>query len=370
MLYVLPGVQLNSPCRIPSFDDFAGKDAGLPTAELRIVSAAFPEDKILHTHYHRDLHISSLEDGWLYTLAADTDYRLAVSADYQKLTAYITSPQIHHQKLQPLLRTALECAGIAQGVISLHSACVELEGKAVCFTASSGVGKSTRARSWVSACGARMLSGDRPQLRGTAAGVWACGVPWDGKEGIYIDRSVPLLAICQIIRGECTKIRKLTAAQARRVLTRQCFVPMWDTDTAAQALLNVAGLCRRAAVYTVYCGPDENAAREVREILFHRQGDILKEETDMKIKSGYTLRCVAGEYIVMPTGENITKFDGAVVMNSVAAFVWQKLENGASRDELLVHILDEFDVETRRAEQDLDELLAKLRGYGLLEDGV
>lgn len=367
MLYVLAGVQLNSACRLPSFDDFAGEDAGLPTVDLQMVYEAFPEQTILHTYYHKDLHISVLPDGWLYTLAVDGGYQLAVSADYMQLTAYISSPQIHHQKLQPLLRTALECASAAQGVISLHSACVELEGKAVCFTASSGVGKSTRAGSWVRAHGATMLSGDRPQLHSTPTGIRACGVPWDGKEGVFINRSAPLLAICQIIRSDRTLIRKLTAAQARRLLMRQCFIPMWDTDPAAKIMLSVTMLSRKAAVYTVYCGPDETAAREVKELLYHRQEDIWEEETDMKIKSGYVLREIAGEYVVMPTGDNIATFNGTIVLNALAAFVWQKLENGMSRDELLVQILSEYEIDQQTAQKDLDELLVKFRDFGVLE---
>ena len=42
--------------------------------------------------------------------------------------------------------------------------------------------------------GAEWLSGDRPGIRLTKSAVLACGMPWDGKERIYRNAAVPLLA--------------------------------------------------------------------------------------------------------------------------------------------------------------------------------
>lgn len=367
MLYVLPGIQLNSSCRIPDFDDFVGNDEGKPTVYLQVIQEAFSPKKIIHTFDHTDINVAVLEEDWLYTLSEDSDYQLLVSSDYKKMTAYITAPYIHYQKLQPLLRSALECASAYRGIISLHSACVEVEGYGVCFTAPSGVGKSTRARSWEKAFGAKMISGDRPQIKKCENGYYACGVPWDGKECIHMNVSVPLLAICRVVRSSHTKIRKLSVTQARRVLMQQCFIPMWDTDTSMRIMELITILCRKMSVYMVFCGPDEKAAQEVRNLLCLNQDNILEEEKDMKIKSSFILREVAGEYLVVPTGENIEIFDGAIVLNEISAFVWKKLENGTSRDELLADILDEYDVEQNIAEQDLDDLLDRMRSYGVLE---
>ena len=88
----------------------------------------------------------------------------------------------------------------------------------------------------------------------------------------------------------------------------------------------------------------------------------------MQIKKGFILRNVADEHMVMPTGENIASFGGAVVLNDVAAFVFEQLKQPRSRDELLSAILAEFDVDEKTAAADLDMLLVKLRETGLLED--
>ena len=86
----------------------------------------------------------------------------------------------------------------------------------------------------------------------------------------------------------------------------------------------------------------------------------------MKAKQGFVLRHVVDEYILMPIGDNISKFNGTVVFNEVAAFVWDKLQNPVSRDDLVEAILNEFDVERDVAAADLDALLAKLREYGVI----
>ena len=88
----------------------------------------------------------------------------------------------------------------------------------------------------------------------------------------------------------------------------------------------------------------------------------------MKAKSGFVLRNVVDEYILMPTGDNIGKFNGTVLLNAVSAFVWEKLQNPISREELLKAILDEFEVEKAVASADLDALLETLKGYDVIEN--
>ena len=63
----------------------------------------------------------------------------------------------------------------------------------------------------------------------------------------------------------------------------------------------------------------------------------------MKAKSGFVLRDVVGEKILMPVGENITKFNGAVLLNTVSAFVWEKMQEPVSREALLQAVLDKFE---------------------------
>lgn len=87
----------------------------------------------------------------------------------------------------------------------------------------------------------------------------------------------------------------------------------------------------------------------------------------MKIRNGFVLRNVVDEFIVMPTGDNIAKFEGAVVLNEISAFIYRQLENPVSRDDLLTAVLNEYDVDEATAAADLDALLDKLADMGILE---
>ena len=87
----------------------------------------------------------------------------------------------------------------------------------------------------------------------------------------------------------------------------------------------------------------------------------------MKAKEGFVLRHVVDEYILMPTGNNISRFNGTVLLNQVSAFVWEKLQTPLSKAELSNAILDEFEVDKSVAAADLDALLATLKQYDVIE---
>lgn len=266
-----------------------------------------------------------------------------------------------------LLRLPLECRFVHEGVLSLHAACVEVGGCAVCFTGDSGIGKSTRAKVWAEALGAEFISGDRPAIRLEQDGCTACGVPWDGKEQIFRNVERPLSAILEVRRAPFTRLRRLLPDQAHGVLIRQCFIPMWDTDAAALAMQNVRRLSRSVPVYRLFCGPDAAAAKETYHILFEAPEIIREELPDMQIKENFILRNIGDEHMVMPTGENIAKFGGAVVLSDTAAFIFEQLKQPTSREDLLTLLLSEFDVDAETAAQDLDELLTKFKEMGFLE---
>ena len=305
-------------------------------------------------------------DGWVYRLTNDSQSQwVRASAEYQIIEQFVQDPCAEASPF--LLRTAFECRFCYEGIISLHAACVEVGEFAVAFTGHSGLGKSTRARAWVDGLGARWISGDRPAVRLEKQGSTACGVPWDGKEQIFRDVEVPLRCIMEVRRSPAIYVRRLSEDQARQLIMQQSFVPMWDTDAAVMAMANVRQLVRKTPVYRVFCGPEAEDARAIYDILVNHPEWIREEQEQMKIKDGFVLRNVVDEFIVMPTGENIAKFEGAVVLNEVSAFIFRQLENPVSRDDLLTAMLDEYDVDEATAAADLDALLEKFAQMGVLE---
>lgn len=318
----------------------------------------------------RELRIcKNASQDWEYRLVKFPDTMcVRANPDYSQIALLV---KMQKDALLPearfLLRTAFECRFCYEGVVSLHAACVEVEDFAVAFTGHSGLGKSTRAAAWVEALGAQWISGDRPAVRLEKQGSTVCGVPWDGKEQIFRDVERPLRCIMEVRRSSANYIRRLSEDQARQLIMQQSFTPMWDTDAAVMAMANVRRLVRQTPVYRVFCGPTADDARAIYNLLVHHPDMIREEAKDMKIKDGFVLRNVVDEFIVMPTGDNIARFEGAVVLNEISAFIYRQMENPVSRDDLLTAVLNEYDVDEATAAADLDALLDKLADMGILE---
>lgn len=86
----------------------------------------------------------------------------------------------------------------------------------------------------------------------------------------------------------------------------------------------------------------------------------------MKINGEFVLRQVAGDSILIPVGETALKFNGIITLDKVGGLIWSALEQGAEREAILQQILDRFDVDRERAEQDLDEFLGQMEQAGFL----
>ena len=86
----------------------------------------------------------------------------------------------------------------------------------------------------------------------------------------------------------------------------------------------------------------------------------------MIIDKPYILRQIAGEYVILPTGSTTLKFNGMITVNEQGAFLWEKLRQEISRDELVEAMLEEYEVDPETAGADVDEFLHILRRSGIL----
>ena len=305
-----------------------------------------------------------IPNGWCFHPKRSDEHGLYISSDYTRLKTYGESGEVIREEAEWFIRIATECMLARMGYVSLHAAAIETQGGAYAFSGPSGIGKSTRAAAWQKALGAELVNGDRPLIDVNSLELY--GVPWDGKEMCLRNVHYPLRAICEVRRSNSVYIREMSFTQRRKLLMRQCFLPMWDNETAAIQMANITRLAASAHMVRIFSGPDEEDARALYDAL--EKHHYLKEEPDMKAKPGFVLRNVVDEFILMPTGDNIGKFNGTILLNEVSALVWEKLQNPVSKDDLLKAILDEFEVEKAVASADLDALLKTLSGYGVIEE--
>ena len=86
----------------------------------------------------------------------------------------------------------------------------------------------------------------------------------------------------------------------------------------------------------------------------------------MKLKKEFILREIAGEYILVPTGETTLNFNGLIKVNELGAFIWNNIEKVNSEEDILKLILDEYEVEENIAREDLNEFLNKLKAAEII----
>ena len=87
----------------------------------------------------------------------------------------------------------------------------------------------------------------------------------------------------------------------------------------------------------------------------------------MKIKENFILRKVADSYIVVPVNSMTLNFNGIINLNETGAFLFEKLQQGARREDLVSALLEEYDVDPDRASNDVDIFIQKVRDADVLE---
>lgn len=89
----------------------------------------------------------------------------------------------------------------------------------------------------------------------------------------------------------------------------------------------------------------------------------------MRIKSGFELRDICGEHIVVAYGAENVDFTKLITLNESAAYLWKLvIDKDFGEEDLVQLLLTEYDVEKEQASADVKELLASWKNAGLVGD--
>ncbi len=86
----------------------------------------------------------------------------------------------------------------------------------------------------------------------------------------------------------------------------------------------------------------------------------------MKIKDGFVLRNICGEYVVVAIGKQTLDFKGLIKLNETGAFLWEQLQNDCTAEQLETAMLAEYDVDAATAKADIDAFIDALTKAALL----
>lgn len=87
----------------------------------------------------------------------------------------------------------------------------------------------------------------------------------------------------------------------------------------------------------------------------------------MKIKSGFVVRELAGEYVVVALGEASKVFNGIIKLNDSGKSIWELLSAGCEKEEAIESMMKEYDVDRPTIEADFDRFVEVLKGANILE---
>ena len=75
----------------------------------------------------------------------------------------------------------------------------------------------------------------------------------------------------------------------------------------------------------------------------------LMSQMSMKIKDDFVLRKVADSYVVVPVNSLTLDFNGVINLNETGAFLFEQLQKGIEKDELIAKMISEYDVTKEKA---------------------
>ena len=227
-------------------------------------------------------------EGWAFVNTHADELRLAegarkvvlTSRDYGEMIVWVTDKTfdlelngLHFQEkasipMSSSIRTACEAGMVMRDGLPLHASLVEKDGFGVIFLGPSGMGKSTQAKLWEKYLDADFIIGDRPGLR-KIDGKWVgFGMPWDGKDAIHRQASVPVKALVWLEQAKENRIVPMNPVQAMTVMLKQAMMPVWD-DRAMDGATEMMGmLAREVPMYHLRCLPDEAAVRLTYDTIY------------------------------------------------------------------------------------------------------
>lgn len=86
----------------------------------------------------------------------------------------------------------------------------------------------------------------------------------------------------------------------------------------------------------------------------------------MRVRNNFILRTIAQEQLLIPTGEAALSVKGLIALSESGSFLYQKLQNECTREDLIAALTEEYDVPVSVAGEDIDAFLDQMRQLDML----
>ena len=103
-----------------------------------------------------------------------------------------------------------------------------------------------------------------------------------------------------------------------------------------------------------------------RSVLYSTIYGLIRGGSVMRIKKGFVLREVAGQNMVIATGEASKDFHGMIKLNSTGRDIWQGLQEGLSEVEIAKGLEEKYHIDEQKALMDTKEFVNKMLEMGFV----
>ena len=93
-----------------------------------------------------------------------------------------------------------------------------------------------------------------------------------------------------------------------------------------------------------------------------------KDNTYYQAKKGFVHRSIAGNDVLISVGANVANFNGYIMLNPTASFLWNALLQPQTVNTLTIMLTEEFDVSEETARNDLENFLEMLIRNSMVND--
>ncbi len=87
----------------------------------------------------------------------------------------------------------------------------------------------------------------------------------------------------------------------------------------------------------------------------------------MKIKKGFVIRAVGGEYVVVPVGALSKDFRGMINLNETGAFLWKFFTEEHTKEEAVDAMANEYEADRDLLSSDVEKFMDILTRNGFVE---
>ena len=87
-----------------------------------------------------------------------------------------------------------------------------------------------------------------------------------------------------------------------------------------------------------------------------------------QIAEGFVHRKSADKDVLISVGNNVANFNGYILLNATAAFLWDYMTQPRSLEELTEYMLENFEVTRQQAHEDICAMINDFLSHGMLRE--